>query len=328
MMTSSDSTSALRRAAALGAVSGLRTFTAPGVLAARGRWGRGRVARVVPVVAAGELVGDKLPMIPPRSDPPSLLGRLASGAAAGSAAAGARGAGVGAAFAAATAYPSERLRSLIGTHTGVPDPVLGAAEDVLAIGISAWSSRGMGGETSASPSVSAEAAPSPEPGTPPPAVLTPEPPPRRPVTAVARGVAAAAVGTAAMTSVQTAYLKATHGEPSDVPAEMGQRIIRGVLRRRLPRRRRPMVNQAMHAVYGTAWGVPLGLLAGSIRRRLPAPALGAAFGLSVWGTSLVILPALKLSPPASEQPPAGLAVDLAMHLVYGGAAGAAYAALS
>ena len=316
-MASSDSRLALRRAATLGAVSGLRTFSAPGVLAARGRWGRGRAGRVVPAVAAGELIADKLPMMPPRSDPPSLLGRLASGAACGSAVAGVRGAGVGAAFAAATAYPSERLRSLIGTRTGVPDPALGAAEDALVIGVAAWSTRGIGGDaTPPAEEVAVPEAPSSDPA------------PPRPVTAVARGLAAAAVGTAAMTSVQTAYLKATGGEPSEIPAEMGRRIIEGVLRRRQPRRQRPVINQAVHALYGTAWGLPLGLLAGSVRRPLPASVLGGAFGLSVWGASLAALPALKLSPPPGEQPPSALAVDLAMHLVYGGAAGAAYAALS
>jgi uncharacterized membrane protein len=134
-------TSAVRRAAVLGAVCGLRTFTAPAVLAARGRWGRGRVARAVPVVAAGEALADKLPMIPPRSDPPSLLGRVGSGAASGAAVAGIRGAGVGAAFAAATAYPSQRLRSLAGARTGLPDPVLGLVEDAVALAAATWATR-------------------------------------------------------------------------------------------------------------------------------------------------------------------------------------------
>lgn len=135
--------SSMARAVLLGAVCGLRTFTAPAVLAARGSWGR-RPARVLPVVAAGELLADKLPMIPPRSDPPSLLGRVLSGAACGAAVAGPRGAGVAAAVAGATAYPSERLRAVVGARTRIPDPVLGLVEDAVAVGVSAWATRGRG----------------------------------------------------------------------------------------------------------------------------------------------------------------------------------------
>lgn len=312
--------------AALGAVSGLRTFTAPGVLAARGRWDRGPLSWILPLAAAGELVGDKLPVIPPRSDPASLIARVTSGAATGAAVGGARGAGLGATGAAATTYASERLRSLVGQRTGIPDVALGAAEDAVAVGVAFWMTRGIRARTeteatgsapggNADGSAARSAAP-PEPATPP-----------RPLAAVVRGLAAAAVGTAAMTSVQTAYLKATGGEPSEVPAEMGRRIVEGVLRRRVPRRRRGALNQVVHALYGTSWGLPLGLVAGSLRRTPPAAPVGAGFGLVVWGASLAALPALDLAPPPSRQPPAALAADLFMHLVYGTATGAAYAAL-
>lgn len=337
-MPGSSSTSSPAPAAALGAVSGLRTFTAPGVLAARGRWGRGPLSWILPLAAAGELLGDKLPVIPPRSDPASFIARVTSGAATGAAVGGARGAGLGATGAAATTYASERLRSLVGQRTGIPDVVLGAAEDAVAAGVAFWTTRGIRARTeteatesapggSADGSTARSAAP-PEPAMPPGPAMPPRPAtPPRPLAAVIRGLAAAAVGTAAMTSVQTAYLKATGGEPSEVPAEMGRRIVEGVLRRRVPRRRRGALNQAVHALYGTSWGLPLGLVAGSLRRTPPAAPLGAAFGLVVWGASLAALPALDLAPPPSRQPPAALAADLFMHLVYGTATGAAYAAL-
>ncbi len=140
-MTVASSTSAVRRAAALGAVSGLRTFTAPAVLALRGRFGAGRVARLLPALAVGELLGDKHPAIPPRSDPPSLVGRIISGAASGFAVAGPRGGGVGAAVAAAATYPSERLRSRLGERTGLPDPAYGLAEDAVAVAVAVWATR-------------------------------------------------------------------------------------------------------------------------------------------------------------------------------------------
>ena len=84
----------LRRAAALGAVTGTRTFLAPAALALRGRLGK--AARfVVPVLAAGELVADKLPMAPGRVEGPGLVGRVVFGALSGRTVAGGRGARVG-----------------------------------------------------------------------------------------------------------------------------------------------------------------------------------------------------------------------------------------
>jgi uncharacterized membrane protein len=130
----------VRDAAALGVVSGMRTFTAAGVLALRGRWD-GPAGRIAPLVALGEFAADKHPAIPPRSDPPLLLGRVLSGAIAGRALAGARGAGVGAAGAAATTHASERLRGMIGQRTGIPDALIGLAEDVVAVGLAVHATR-------------------------------------------------------------------------------------------------------------------------------------------------------------------------------------------
>lgn len=293
------------RALTLGAVSGLRTFTAPGVLAARGRWGRGALAWALPLAAAGELAADKTPAIPPRSDPPSLAGRVLSGAAVGAAVGGARGAGAGAAGAAATTYASERLRSLLGARTGLPDLAVAAAEDALAVTLAAAASAD--GAPASEDSEPAEQA--------------------SPLAAVARGLAAAAIGTAAMTSAQIAYLKATGSSPSDVPERIGRRVVEGVLRRRVPRQRRAALGMATHAAYGTSWGLPLGLAAGSLRHTPPASVLGAVTGVAVWSAGLAALPAAKLAPPPWEQPPSALVSDLALHLVYGGATGAAYRAL-
>jgi uncharacterized membrane protein len=321
----SDRQPALAAAAVLGGVSGMRTFTAPGILALRGRWGRGAVGRALPVLAAGELIGDKLPFMPPRSDPPSLLGRIASGTAIGAATAGPRGAGAAAAGAAATTLASERLRSQLGERLGVPDPLLGLAEDALAVAVATQAARitaRRGAETS-------PAAPSnaPDPGGAPDLDGVEGRPPGRPVGALARGLAAAAVGTAAMTTVQTAYMTLTGASASHAPEQLGRRLIEGVGRRRVPRNRRDQLNQGMHIVYGTSWGVPLGLVTGSLDRRPPASVVGLGLGLAAWGTSLVVLPALGVSPPPWSQSPGALASDLAMHLVFGGASAATLAAL-
>jgi uncharacterized membrane protein len=321
-VSNSTASSALGPAAILGAVSGVRTFTAPAALALRGRLGRGPIGRAVPLLAVGELIADKLPFIPPRSDPPSLLGRVASGTAVGALVAGPRGAGAGAAGAAATTYASERLRGALGERLPLSDPLLGLAEDALAVAVATAAAAAAG--RPAPPSVPRADDGADRSGEP----IRPEQrPPRRALGAAARGLAAAAVGTAAMTSAQTAYLKLTGGSSSRAPEEVGQRLIRGVARRRVPRDRRDALNQGMHLLYGTSWGLPLGLLVGSLSRRPPAALLGAGLGLSAWGASLVVLPGLRISEPPWRQSPAALAADVGMHLVFGEATAAAFAAL-
>jgi uncharacterized membrane protein len=78
------------RALALGALCGLRSMSGP-VLASRQprnfvrsplqrQLSKPAVARVLGVLAAAELIADKLPFVPPRIQLPSLLVRAASGA--------------------------------------------------------------------------------------------------------------------------------------------------------------------------------------------------------------------------------------------------------
>jgi len=82
----------------------------------------------------------------------------------------------------------------------------------------------------------------------------------------------------------------------------------------------------MHGLYGTSWGIPYGIAAGSRRGSAPVRS-GLAFGLAVWGASLVELPAMKLAPPPWEYSPPQLATDVGFHLVYGVAVAVAFRAL-
>jgi hypothetical protein len=147
---------------------------------------------------------------------------------------------------------------------------------------------------------------------------------RSPLAALVRGLAAGAAGTAAMTAAQSAYYRAGGGEPSDTPARVGKRIIEGVLRREVPEERIPLLNQAMHWVYGTSWGGAYGIVAGHRPRGLRG---GLALVAVVWGASLVELPALGLAPPVWEYDPATLAGDVGFHAVYGVTAALTHAAL-
>jgi uncharacterized membrane protein len=299
----------VRRAAVLGTVTGARTFLAPAALALRGRLGKA-AKFVLPVLAAGEIVGDKLPMAPPRIEGPGLVGRVVSGAVSGRVSGGARGARVGAAFALAATYPSQSLRSQIVRRTSVPDIACAVPEDLAAASLAAAASTEPrpdvdGPKTGLSDGFSAHR--------------------HGALAAAGLGLAAAAVGTAAMTSAQKWVYGLTGGEESEAPREVGEMIL-GRLGVKARKEQRPALNTAMHALYGASWGLPFGLVWG--RGRQPGPAQGAVFGLNVWLVSLAKLPALGVAPPPWKQSPAALARDLGFHLVYGTATAAAYEAFS
>lgn len=142
-------------ATVLATVAGLRSQLPLAMLAAsadRGRFAvdadgplgllRSRVTLVVTGLAAGgEIVADKLPMTPSRLEPQALVGRMLFGALAGACVArnaaqpvvpslvlGAAGAGVGS----AVGYTA---RMFLDRVTGLPDPLWGAVEDFVAIGL-------------------------------------------------------------------------------------------------------------------------------------------------------------------------------------------------
>lgn len=138
----------LPTAAALGAITGVRSLAGLATLTAgRGRTGaaagESRLERLLadPVAsglvqwaAAGEMVADKLPAIPVRTEPVPLAGRIGLGALAGVLVARRRAgpalaaAVVGAAVAAASTVAVTGLRRRLAAR-GLPDLALGLAED-------------------------------------------------------------------------------------------------------------------------------------------------------------------------------------------------------
>jgi hypothetical protein len=130
-----------------------------------------------------------------------------------------------------------------------------------------------------------------------------------------------------MTAAQSAAAALTGEQPSHAPGRVGRRLIEGVLGGKVRRRERGPLNHAMHWLYGTSWGVALGLA--TAHRPDPPPALrtGAGIGLGVWATSLVELPLLGLARPVWRQRPREVALDAGFHLVYGVATAAALAGL-
>jgi uncharacterized membrane protein len=142
-------------AALVGAVSGMRSMSAPALIGQLARSGSvaighsGIDALSRPVTAHGftalaiaELVADKLPIIPDRTKPIPLAGRAFTGAVSGAAVCSAKrrsvlwGALIGGAAAIGAAYGMYQVRRQAARKLRVPDFVLGLAEDaaVAAVG--------------------------------------------------------------------------------------------------------------------------------------------------------------------------------------------------
>jgi uncharacterized membrane protein len=137
----------------IGGVAGLRSLTAPAVVAwaAHLRWldlrdtpvalmGSTGAVVIFTLLALLELVADKLPATPARTAPPGLIGRVVLGGLCGAclAASGmtsiAAGAFLGAAGGVAGAFGGYQARTRLVRALKVPDIVIACLEDAVAIG--------------------------------------------------------------------------------------------------------------------------------------------------------------------------------------------------
>ena len=137
----------------IGIVCGLRSLTAPAVVAwaAHRGWiqlnaaplhflGSTAAVAVFTLFAVVELFADKLPAAPSRTAPPGLIARIGLGALSGAAlaAAGAQsiafGAVLGAAGGVAGAFGGYQVRTRLVKALKVPDFVIAILEDAVAIG--------------------------------------------------------------------------------------------------------------------------------------------------------------------------------------------------
>lgn len=145
------------KAIGIGAVAGMRSASAPALtsnylaknpslfLEASPLKGMGLplTANVLKFMALGELVVDKLPQCPNRTDLGPLGARAISGGVCGAAVFLAEGkhaeigAALGAVSAVASAFLFMNLRRVIGKAAKLPDPVVALAEDGLVFGIGA-----------------------------------------------------------------------------------------------------------------------------------------------------------------------------------------------
>jgi uncharacterized membrane protein len=145
---------ALAGAAGIGAVAGLRSMSAPALVAQAARTGSldlttgplaflgtQPAADIVTGLALAELVVDKLPSTPDRIAPFPLAARAVSGAVVGAAVCSARrkdpgpGALVGALAAIGAAFVGFALRRALTRDAKVPDLLAALVEDALTVGI-------------------------------------------------------------------------------------------------------------------------------------------------------------------------------------------------
>lgn len=152
-----------------------------------------------------------------------------------------------------------------------------------------------------------------------------------PLRAVLAGAAAGAIGTAMMDSVWYGRYRRGGGELGPIawdlsegleswddapaPAQVGKRVLEGFLQRPLKSEHARLINNLVHWGYGIAWGALFGVVAGSTR--MPRVAYGVPFGLGVWASAYVTLPAAGIYKPMREYDATTLWKDATAHVAFG-----------
>lgn len=134
-----------------GLVTGMRSMTLPAFLGrtlASEKCGGGAITpfltkpparNLLSMLAASEMIADKTPLIPDRTEPVSLIGRAVLAGICGAAIAEQQGSSrVGSALissltAVGSTFLSYKLRKKVGALTRVPDPLLGLMEDAMVL---------------------------------------------------------------------------------------------------------------------------------------------------------------------------------------------------
>ena len=140
--------------------------------------------------------------------------------------------------------------------------------------------------------------------------------------AIGQGLVAGAIGTAAMTLSSTAEARLRKREPSTVPAQAARKIL-GL--EPLEPDAAAKLTRVVHWGYGISWGAIRSVL-GTLGLR--APIATAVHFSAIWGSELVMLPALDVTPPIKQWSRTDLAIDATHHFVYVAATSGAYALLN
>jgi hypothetical protein len=136
---------------------------------------------------------------------------------------------------------------------------------------------------------------------------------------IGRGVVAGLVGTAAMTVSSTLEAKLRGRSFSSAPADAAAKML-GIKEFESDAAKARFSN-LVHWGYGTGWGIARGVLrAAGVSPSASTP----AHFLSIWGSALVMLPALEVAPPAWRWAKEDVAIDVFHHAVYVAATALAY----
>jgi hypothetical protein len=150
-----------------------------------------------------------------------------------------------------------------------------------------------------------------------------------PLGALGRGLIAGVAGTAAMTAYQTArsirsgstVKDAVAPDPPEAwgdapaPGQVGYRFLRGMFEKHVSPRQATKMTNAVHWLYGTAWGGLYGLAEGTAE--LNPVVAGTGFGSLVFANAYAMLPAMGLYDPPWKYDAKTLGIDWSYHLVYG-----------
>ncbi|HEX8087988.1 MAG TPA: DUF4126 family protein [Blastocatellia bacterium] len=151
-MPSSD-TKTITKAIAMGMIAGMRSMAAPALVSNHFSHhqskniagtpfrilGAPKTATALKALALGEMVADKLPIVPDRIAPASLVARTVSGALCGASVCAAErermslGGLAGGLAAIGSAYAFYYLRRRAGEESGLPDALLGLTEDAIVV---------------------------------------------------------------------------------------------------------------------------------------------------------------------------------------------------
>ncbi|MDP9069192.1 MAG: hypothetical protein M3N53_12720 [Actinomycetota bacterium] len=135
---------------------------------------------------------------------------------------------------------------------------------------------------------------------------------------IGRGLFAGAFGTVVMTLSSTIEMKLRGREGSSAPADAAGKLL-GVEPTDDDAKER--FSTMVHFGYGTGWGAARGVIGYA---GLAGPAAAAAHLAAVWGTELVMLPALNVAPPATKWGSKEVSIDWFHHAVYAIATSVAY----
>lgn len=127
---------------------------------------------------------------------------------------------------------------------------------------------------------------------------------------VGKGLFAGAVGTAAMPASNTIEMKLSGREPSKTPALAVCKALDIELKEE---QQKLTFANVIHWQYGTGWGSVRGMIDVVGLRGLPAT---LTFLAAVWGTELVMLPAMGVTQPATKWSSREIGIDALHHVVY------------